>query len=111
MYKTITNTRDADDLSIGFDRDRGRRQRKLINTKNRKGKHHATIMLGDIFGFAEHQEKATQVLGLKLTITRISGNSVLNKANATHNAKFKINGFEWYLPLYAPSMDQQKIIS
>ena len=33
-YKLITSTRHADDLSIGFDRDRRRRQRELIINKN-----------------------------------------------------------------------------
>ena len=57
--KIITSAKDTNDLSIGFDRDRGRRQRKLTNNKNLKGKHHVRIMLKHKFGFAEHQEKAT----------------------------------------------------
>ena len=59
MYKLITSSRGSDDLSIGFDRDRNRRQRDLTNNKNIKGKYHVTIMPKDIFGFAEHQEKKT----------------------------------------------------
>ena len=34
MYKLIMSAKDTGDLSIGFDRDRGRRQREL--TKNKK---------------------------------------------------------------------------
>ena len=70
MYKLITSAKDFDDLSIGFDRDRNRRQRKLTNNKNVKGKYHLRIMLKDIFGFAEHHEKVTYGLGYKLTLTR-----------------------------------------
>ena len=57
MYKPITSRRGSDDLSIGFDRDRIRRQRELTNNKNHKGRYHVTIMLTDICGFAE--EKGT----------------------------------------------------
>ena len=34
MYKLSTSSRGSDDFSIGFDRDRGRRQRELTNNKN-----------------------------------------------------------------------------
>ena len=61
MYKLITIGRNTDDLFIGFDRDRGRRQRELTNNKNIKGKYHVTIMLKDNFGFAEHQKKVHTV--------------------------------------------------
>ena len=56
LYKLITSSRGSDDLSIGFDRDRGKRQQELTNIKNTKGKYHLTIMLKDIFGLAKHQE-------------------------------------------------------
>ena len=48
-------------------------------------------MLGDVFGFAEHQEKATYGLGDKLKLTTNSDNSVLNKTIGINNAKIKIN--------------------
>ena len=85
-------------MSIGFDRDRNRRQRELTNNKNQKGKYHVRIMLKDVFGFAEHQEKATYGLGYKIVLTRNVDNSVLNKANATIVGKIKINSIEWYAP-------------
>ena len=59
MYKLLTSNKRTDDLSIGFDRDRNRRKRELINNKNNNGKNHMRIYLKDMFGFAEHQEKAT----------------------------------------------------
>ena len=57
MWKLIASGRNSDNFSIGFDSDRGRRQRELTNNKNGKRKYHVTIMLKDIFGFAEHQRK------------------------------------------------------
>ena len=36
MYKLLISARDTDDLSIGFDRYRGRRQRELTNNKLKK---------------------------------------------------------------------------
>ena len=82
MYKLLTSSRDSDDLSIGFDRNRGRRKNELSSNKNIKGKYHIRFYLKDIFGFAEHQEKGTYGLGYKLTLTRNTDNAVLNKHNA-----------------------------
>ena len=61
MYKLITSARTFDDLSIAFDRDRGRRLRELTRNRNIKGKCHVTIVLKDIFGFAENQETVNTV--------------------------------------------------
>ena len=111
MYKLITTAKGCDDLSIGFDRDRTRRRKKLTNNKNIKGKHHVRIYLKDVCRFAEHQEKATYGLGYKLTLTRNSDNSVLNKTDATNLGKVKINAIEWYVPHYTASMSQQAVLS
>ena len=35
----------------------------------------------------------------------------MNKTSATNFAKIKINGIEWYVAQYTPSMEQKKIIS
>ena len=43
MYKLITSAKDTDDLSIGFDHNRDRRQRELTNNKTQKGKYHVRI--------------------------------------------------------------------
>ena len=69
MHKLITSIRDSDDLSIRIDRDRGRRQRKLTKNKTEKSQFHFRIHLKDIFGFAEHHEKATYGLRFKLPLT------------------------------------------
>ena len=89
-YKLLIPSRGSDDLSIGFDRDRNRRQRELTNNKTQKGKFHIRVYLKDVFGFAEYQEKATNGLGYKLTLTRNSDNAVLNKGNAINNVKSKL---------------------
>ena len=111
MYKLLSSSKGSDDLSIGFDRDRGRRQRALTNNKTQKGKFHVRIYLKDVFGFAEYQEKGTYGLGYKLTLTRNTDTAVFNKANAINLGKFKINALEWYVPHYTPSMQQQSILS
>ena len=89
MYKLKTSAKDTNDLSIGFHRDRGVRQRDLTNYKNIKRKYHVGFFLKDAFGFAEHQVKATFGLVYKLTITRNGDNADLNKDNAINNGKTK----------------------
>ena len=46
-------------------------------------------MLKDIFGFAEHQQKATYGLGYKLTLTSNNDKAILKKDNAINDAKNK----------------------
>ena len=111
MYKLLSSSKGSDDLSVGFDRDRGRRRNELTNNKNIKGKYHIRIYLKDVFAFAEYQEKGTYGLGYKLTMTRNSDNAVLNKGNAINLGKIKINALEWYVPHYTPSMQKQSILS
>ena len=112
MYKLVTTAKGCDDLSIGFDRDRTRKRNELTNNnKNIKGKYHIRIYLKDVFGFAEHQEKATYGLGCKLTLTRNNDNAVLNKGDAITIGKVKINAIEWYVPHYTASASQQVVLS
>ena len=111
MYKLLSSCEGSDDLSIGFDRDRNRRQRELSNNKTQKGKFHVRIYPKDVFGFAEYQEKGTYGLGYKLTLTRNTDNTVLNKANGINNGKIEIIAIEWYVPHYTASMQQQSILS
>ena len=106
MYKLLTSSKDSDDLSIGFDRNRGTRKNELANNKNIKGKYHIRIYLKGIFGFAEHQEKGTYGLGYKLTLTRNTDNAVLNKDNAVANGRIKINSLDWYVPHYSPNLEE-----
>ena len=111
MYKLITTARGCDDLSIGFDRSRDRRQRELTNNRNIKGKYHVRVYLRVIFSFAKHQDKPSYGIGYKLTLTRNTDSVVLSKDNAINNAKNKNNAREWYVPHYRPSLEQQNILT
>ena len=106
MYKLLTSSKDSDGLSIGFDRNRGKRKNELTNNKNIKGKYHIRIYLKDIFGYAEHQENFTYGLGYKLTLTRNTDNAVLNKDKAVVNGRVKINSLDWYVPHYSPNLEE-----
>ena len=106
IYRIVTSSKDSDDLSIGFDRNRGRRKHELSNNKNIKGKYHTRIYLKDIFGFAEHQEKATYGLGYRLILTRKTDNAVLNKDKAAAYGRVKINSLDWYVPHYTVNLEE-----
>ena len=86
MYKSLSSSRDSNDLSIGFNRSRDSRKSELLNNKTQ-----------NVFGFAEHQQVGTFGMGYRLILTRITDKAVLNKDNATNNAKIVINGIEWYV--------------
>ena len=91
MYKLVTSSKNSDDLTIGFDGNRARRQDEMTDNNRVKGKYHLRIMLKDIFGFAEHQEKATYGLGYKLTLTRNKDEAVIDKAGGIIVARIKID--------------------
>ena len=111
MYKLLTSSKGSDDLSIGFDRDRNRRQREMTINKTQKGKFHVRFFLKDVFGFAEYQDKCTYGLGYKLTLTRNTNNAVSNKDNTINLGRVEINAIERYVPHYTPSIQQQSILS
>ena len=111
MYKLITSSKGSDDSSIGFDRSSGRRRDDMTNNKNVKGKFHFRIMLRDVSGFAEHQEKATYGLGCKLTLTRNKIGAVIDKVAGIADARIKSDHIHWYVPHYTPSIQQQSILS
>ena len=111
MYKLITSSKDSNDLSIGFDHSRNRRRDELALNKNIKGKYHVKIMLKDVFGFAEHQEKAPYGLGYKLTLTRNKDDAVIDKAGGIADARIRIDHIHWHVPHYTPSIQQQSTLS
>ena len=110
IYKLITSSKGGDDLSIGFDRDQGRRQDELIDNKNVKGKFHLRILLKDVFGFGQHREKATYGLGYKRTLTRNKDEAAMQKAPGIADAGIKIDHIHWYVLHYTPSIQQQDIL-
>ena len=67
MYKLLSPSRDSDDLAIGFDRSRDRREGELLANKTQKGKFHLRIYLKDVCGFAEYQETGTFGLSYRST--------------------------------------------
>ena len=87
IYKLITSAKDGDDLSIGFDRDCGRRQDKSALNKNTEGKNQLTITLKVVFEFAERQEKSTYGLGYKLTLTGNKDAGGMDKSAAIADAR------------------------
>ena len=111
LYKQITSAKVTVDLSIGFDRDHGRTQKKLTNNNNQRANYHVKFLLRDVSGLAEYHEKSTYVSEYILTLTRKKTNAILNRATATANVKIKISAIDWYLPHYTPWMEQRGITS
>ena len=111
MYKLKTSSKNSDDLSMSFHHSRAKRQDGMTDNKRVKGKYHVRVMLKDVFGFAEHQEKATYGLGYKLTLTRNKDEAVIDKVAGIAEARIKIDHIPWYVPHYTPSMSQQAIMS
>ena len=113
MYKLITGAKTTYDFSIGFDRDRNRKQRELTENKNQTGKYHLRITLKDFLGLQNIKKKlqTSYGLGYKLTLTSCSDNTVLKKPMETNVTKTKINSTKWYVPLYTKSIPQQAILS
>ena len=70
LHKLLTSAKDTEKLSIGFDRYFDEMRRELTNNKNLNRRYQVRIMLKDVFGFAEYQEKATLRLGYEFTLTR-----------------------------------------
>ena len=83
----------------------------MTDNKKVKGKYHLRFMLKDVFGFEEHQEKATYGLGYKLTLTRNKDDAVIDKYGGVADARIKIDHIHWCVPHYTPSMSQQAIMS
>ena len=110
MYKLMTRAKNSDDLSIGFDRDRRRRQQTLTSNKKLRSKYHVRIMLKAVFGFAEQQDKSTDGLGYKLILTRNEEDAVLNKAPGFDDARIKVGNIHWQVPHYTPSLPQQGLL-
>ena len=109
-YKLITSTQDTDDLTIGFDRDRIRRQQELANNKTVQGKDHLRIMLKYCFGYKEFRKKATYGPGSNLTLTRKKDDAILDKVAGIADATIKIDQTQLYVPHYTTHIPQQGIM-
>ena len=96
---------------MGFNRSRNIRRDELTDNKYVKGKHHLRNMLKDVFGSAEHQEKATYGLRYKLTLTRNKNEAVIDKVAGIADGRIKIDHIHWYILHYTPSIQQRNISS
>ena len=94
MYKLITSSKGSDDLSIGFDRSRNRRD-ELAQNKNLKDKNHLGFLFKDVFGYIEWMEKAANGLGYKLTVRRNNDEAVIDKAPGIADARIKNDIIHW----------------
>ena len=117
MCKLKSISRDSDDLSLGFHRIIGVRERKLTNKKTTQGNYHVRIYLKDFFGYAAHQENCASGLGYKLTLQGNSDIHVLSRraevddaANLTLAGRVIIEDISWYVPHYTPSISNQKLM-
>ena len=107
----MTSAKVPNDLSSGFDHDRGERQHELFNSKNIRRKHHVRIILRDVFSSAEPQEKVTYGLRYNLTLTMNKNAAVLNKAEAIADAELSVKSLDWYVPHYTLSTERQVLLS
>ena len=104
IYKLITSSKDSDNLFIGFDRSRNRRKDELAQNKNVKVKFNLRIMLKDIFGSAQCQEKATYCLGYKLTLRRINDDAVIDKVGGFTDARKEFDHMHCFILHFTPSI-------
>ena len=111
LYKLLTSAEKIDALFICIDRSRDRRKHELTNNKNIIGEYHLGLMLKDIFGFAQHQQKATFALKYKLTLTRNKDKAVLDKVVGIADARIKIDHIHWDVAHYTSAFQQQGVLS
>ena len=90
MYKLLTTPRGHHDSSIRFARDILERAEKRITMKRIRGKFHNTILIKDVFGFAEHQQYATFGLSYKLTLKTKNNYTVLSRNVGTVDGQIAI---------------------
>ena len=111
MQKLLTSRRGGDNFSLGFHRNRGVRRDELTLGKSIICKYHLRIMLKVVFGFAEHQEKATFGLGYKLTFLRDKDDAVIDKTADIVDARTKKDHIHWYVGIFTPYIQQQSFLS
>ena len=117
MHKLLSSSRDSDDLSIGFYRSNGFREREVTKIKTTKGNCHVRNYLKDVFEFAEHEDNSTYGLDYKLTLQGNSDNHVLghpahakDEANPALAGRDIVDDISWYVPHYTPSITNQKLM-
>ena len=61
MNESLTSSKDSDDLSTGFHQQITTLEHKIFPEKTKKEICYIRIYMKDVFDFAEHQEKASNV--------------------------------------------------
>ena len=89
MYKLINSAKDSDDLSIGFDRDRGRRKQELTGNKNLKVNTILDFCWKMISVWQNTKKRAFCGLGCKLTLTWDKDEAVIDKVAGIADARNK----------------------
>ena len=110
-YKLKSTAKVINHLSLGFGQSRNRRRDELTSNENTKSKYHFRTKLKGVFGFAQHQEKATYGLGYKKPLTRNKDDAVIDKGAGIPDARIKLDHIYWYVPHYIPSIQQQSFLS
>ena len=99
-------------MSIGFNRDPGRRQQELTNNKNIKGKFYVRFMMKDVLAFAELQEEAKYGLCYNSNLTRKKDEVVIHKARDIDDARLKlIISTSLFLLKHLPFKKKEKCLS
>ena len=117
MHKLLSSGRDSDDLSIGFHKSNGVREKEFTNIKTTKGNYLVSVHLKNVLGFAEHQDACTFGLGYIITWQRINDDHVISHpAQANDAAKIALAGrviidyISWCVPHYTPSVSNQNLM-
>ena len=66
-------------------------------------------MLKDVFGFAEHHEKATYGLSCKLTLTKNKVTTVLDNTAGIADTRIGTDHIHWYAPHFTLYIQQQGV--
>ena len=108
MYKLLTSNRGSDEFSIGFHRDRVRRQQEITNNKNVKGKNHVRITLKEallkIFDCVEKRKKLLTDCAINQPKQEKKDGAVSDKTAGIADVRIKNDLFHWYVPHYTPSI-------
>ncbi len=115
MYKMLSDG--EGDLMTYFEKDtqdaavvNTERRNRLLNNTPEKGTVFVRILLKDLFGYVEHQDKITYGLGYKLKLRMADHANVIFRTIADV-AKLTINALSLYVSHYTPSIENQAHIS
>ena len=82
-----------------------------MTTKVNRSKFHKRVFLGDRFGFADHQVKATYGLGLEYKLYRNFDSVILGRNAATAGRETTIHAIYWFVRHCTPNESQQDLMN